>query len=85
MKTLLAGILALTACSCAQTVLYRDGKVIARIQSNVKSLHYKDGDTELSGDFDNSTATTAQKAGAQSIITAAGAAVAISGLTSLIP
>ena len=85
MKTILIAITAACMVSCAQTVIYRDGKPIARFQGDMKGVRYRDGDTEFSADaVDHSTATTAQKAGAQSIVTAAGAAIAVSGLTSII-
>lgn len=73
---------------CASTVLYRDGKRIARFDGDmtgVRYVHNKDGSCELTGEtIDHSSATLAQGQAASQKIAAAGAAVAVSGLTYLI-
>jgi hypothetical protein len=84
---LLIALAALALSSCASTQLWdANGHRIARFESNLTNVEYSgNGVTFRASTMDNSTATTAQKAGAQGIVTAAGAAVAVSGLTALLP
>lgn len=81
-------LLILFCAGCASTVLYRDGKPIARFDGDmtgVRYVHRADGSCELSGEtIDHSSATLAQGQAASQKIAAAGAAVAVSGLTYLI-
>ena len=84
MKTLALLVSLAASCSCAQTVLYRDGKPLARFQGDMKGVAYRDGDTSLTGDINHSAATLAQGQAAQGKIDSAGIALAASGLTSLL-
>lgn len=88
MKTLSTLILAVLVTSCAHTDFYRNGQRVAHFEGDMTKMQFlmsPAGDIQWAGDINHSSATTAQKAGAQGIVTAAGAAVAISGLTALLP
>ncbi len=87
--TMVVGLIIAVALSgCASTVLYRDGKRIARFDGDmtgVRYAHRADGSCELTGEtIDHSSATLAQGQAASNKIAAAGVAVAASGLTYLL-
>lgn len=81
-------IIAVALSGCASTVLYRDGKRIARFDGDMTGVRYiqhADGSCELTGEtIDHSSATLAQGQAASNKIAAAGVAVAASGLTYLL-
>lgn len=80
--------LALALASCAQTVLYENGQPVARFQGDMHGVSYHrtpDGSIDWQvSDVDHSAATTAQGRAAAGKAAAIGAAVAASGLTSLL-
>jgi hypothetical protein len=82
--TILAAAVAVALCGCAQTVLYRDGKPIARFQGDMTGIEYRmdsNGSvTWKAATVDHSSATAASAAR----IKLAGSAVAASGLTLLL-
>ena len=84
---LLLLVIVVSFTGCASTVLYRDGKRIARFDGDmtgVRYVHRADGSCELTGEtIDHSSATLAQGQAASQKIAAAGVAVAASGLTYL--
>lgn len=83
MKSLI--LLPLLFSACAQTTLYRDGKVIARFQGDMSKVSYADGDIHFAADSVNhSAATLAQGEAADSKIKAVGIAVATSGIATLL-
>lgn len=88
MKTLLVGIIAFLTLSCATTTLYHNGQKIASFQGDMKDVEYttsaKGGMTLKATSIDHSAATLAQGKAASKKISAAGAAIAISGLPSLL-
>ena len=62
---------------CGSAAYYPNGKKAVQTYSNAKGFHFKGGGIELSADeLDHATPTKAATAGATSILTAAGAAVA---------
>lgn len=82
---LIVSLAILSLASCAQTVLYRNGQPIARFQGDMTGLEFTDGSTSLkAATVDHSTATKAQGEAAAGKFTAAGAAVAAAGITTLI-
>lgn len=81
-------IIAIALTGCASTVLYRDGKRIARFDGDMTGTtytHHADGSCQLvSETIDHSSATLAQGKAAEGKITALSTAVAASGLTYLL-
>lgn len=74
---------------CASTTFYSDrGEKIAELQGDMKNMKFrrlKDGTLEWSADeVSHSAATLAQGKAASDKLSSAGAAVAVSGITSLL-
>lgn len=88
MKTFLLLICTVLAVGCAQTVLYRDGKPIARFQGDMTGTEYRLEEngavTWKSSTVDHSSATLAQGEAAANKISAAGAAIAVSGIPNIL-
>lgn len=88
MKKSLIAIIVLLLTNCAGTTFYDRGERIAHYEGdmkNVKFRRYRDGSIEWSADeVNHSAATLAQGKAASDKISSAGAAVAVSGLTSII-
>lgn len=79
--------LAAAASSCATTTFYCDGKPVARFQGDMVGMAFErhaDGSVVWSGNVTHSIATKAQGEAASAKLTAAGIAVATSGLVSTI-
>jgi hypothetical protein len=85
---LILATLAVGFTGCAQTALYKDGQRIATFQGDMTGTEYAmaaDGSVKWkSATVNHSAATLAQGEAAKGKITAAGAAVATSGLTLLL-
>ncbi len=72
MKKLITIALFALLSSCASSTFYREGKPIAHFEGDMRNVHYKDGDTEFTGDIDHSTPTKASWSGATGAVSAAG-------------
>lgn len=87
LSLVLIGIIALALASCSGTTFYHsNGKPSARFQGDMTKMRYRqtaDGAIDWQGDVSHSAATRAQGEAGAGKLSAAGAAVAASGIMGL--